>query len=110
MILHVPSAFANVVPTAKLVLKSIRVTKLPASAVPVTVGVRTLVMRSVFDVPLSLLGLSVTPLGAAGAWVSTGKLKRPWLFALPALSVKLPGTTSIIALPLKLAAGVKVAR
>ena len=43
---------------------------MPGSAVPVKVGVLTLVMSSLFELPLSLPGAKVGVEGAAGAWVS----------------------------------------
>jgi len=55
-------------PTATPSLKI--VTVLPASAVPVKVGVATLVMLSVFDEPLSEAAVRSGAEGAAGAAVS----------------------------------------
>ena len=87
VMVHVP-AVATPVPTA--VVPSNRVTVLPVSAVPVKVGVVTLVMLSVLDTPLSDAATRSGADGAAGATVSmvTDKAADAAL-TLPATSVAL---------------------
>ena len=63
------------VPLASAVVPSKRVTVLPASAVPVNVGVLTLVTLSVLEVPLSLAAVRSGAEGAAGAVVSMVMLR-----------------------------------
>src|SRR5690606_28485508 len=55
VMLHMPPV-AVVVPSTVVPSVSYKVTVLPASAVPVTVGVVSLVILSVFEEPLSLAG------------------------------------------------------
>src|SRR5919108_490970 len=82
--LPLPSAVA--VPT--LVAPANRSTVLPASAVPVNVGVVTLVRLSVLEVPLSLAAARSGADGAAGAAVSTVTLRAVEAAeTLPAASV-----------------------
>jgi hypothetical protein len=69
------------------VTPSYKVIVAPASAVPVNVGVVTLVIASVEDEPLSLAAVNVGGVGAAGAVLS---IVRVWLVAepvFPAVSV-----------------------
>ena len=77
-------------PVPITVVPSSKVTVLPASAVPVKVGVVTLVMLSVLDVPLSDAATRSGRVGAAGAVVSmvTDKAADAAL-TLPAASVAL---------------------
>jgi len=66
------------------------VTVLPASAVPVKVGVVTLVILSVLDEPLSLAAVISGVEGAAGAVVSIVMLNAPEATeTFPAASVAL---------------------
>src|SRR5690606_12000244 len=62
---------ATAVPRTVVPSVSYKVTVLPASAVPVTVGVVSLVILSVFEEPLSLAGERSGTEGAAGAIPST---------------------------------------
>ena len=93
------------------VAPSYSVTVAPFSAVPVKVGVLTLVSASALEKPLSLLVSSTGAAGAAGASVSkcsAGVVPAPP--ALPAGSVYEPAATVMLALPLSmLAAGVNTA-
>ena len=107
--LPLPSAVAvpsNVEPSV-----SYRLTVLPASAVPVKVGVVLLVMSSLLDTPVSLAAARSGAEGAAGARVSkvsVGVAPAPPLF--PAVSVYSPAATVMLAVPpLVAAAGVNVA-
>ena len=71
MIVQLPEASATAVPSTVVPLVSNSVTVAPASApLPVTVGVVSLVMLSVFEVPLSDAAIRSGALGAA-ATVST---------------------------------------
>src|SRR5439155_5587247 len=99
VMLYVPSASALLAmlqfPLPSAVSVPIRVppprnicTVLLASAVPVKVGVVTLVMLSVLDVPLSLAAVMSGAEGAAGALVSIVMLRAPEApDTLPAVSV-----------------------
>ena len=62
------------------------VTVLPASAVPVNVGVVTVVILSVLDAPVSLAAVNWGVEGAAGAVVST---KTPLVFGAVKVRVAL---------------------
>lgn len=76
---------ATAVPTG--VTPSYKVTVAPASALPVNVGVVTLVILSMEDEPLSLAAVNAGAVGAAGAVLS---IVRFWLVAepvFPAVSV-----------------------
>ena len=66
VMVHCPAIVAMPVPIT--VVPSNKVTVLPASAVPVKVGVVTLVMLSVLDAPLSEAATRSGTDGAAGAW------------------------------------------
>ncbi len=84
---QLPSA-AVVVPNTVVPSVSFKVTVEPLSAVPVKVGVVTLLISSVFEIPVSLLLLKSGVEGALGAKVS--KLKEGVMPAppvLPAVSV-----------------------
>src|SRR3569832_914188 len=93
--LHTPVvASALAVPSKVVPSVSYSATTAPASAVPVKVGVVTLVMRSVFEAPLSDEVDSVGE-GAAGAAESSVKVKAAELLeVLPATSVWLTTTES----------------
>ena len=67
------------------VLPSNSVTVLPASAVPFTVRVLSLVIRSVVLRPVS--SLTMSSVGVAGGAVSTVMVALPALLVLPATSV-----------------------
>ena len=86
-----PSAVA--VPTAPST-SDVSAMELPASAVPETVGVLTLVMSSVSSVPESLAAARSAALGAAGGVVSmVNSLPVPSKAALPATSVAVAVTS-----------------
>src|SRR5437588_2658497 len=89
--LPLPSAVA--VPT--LVAPANRSTVLPASAVPVKVGVVTLVILSVLELPLSLAAVISGVEGAAGAALSSVKVSAVPVKVLPALSVAVAWTVYV---------------
>lgn len=84
------------VPLPTAVVPSKIVTVLPASAVPVNVGVVTLVSLSVFDVPESLAAARSGVEGAAGAVVSIVILNAPEVAeTFPAASVAVAVTLCV---------------
>ena len=86
VIIHAPLPLATAAP--RIVAPSLSVTVLPAAAVPLTVGVVSLVTLSVAEVPLSEPAARSGVDGAAGAAVSIVRLSAAEAtLSLPAASV-----------------------
>ncbi len=85
---------ATVLPRTVTPSVSNRVMVVPAEAVPLTTGMLALVMRSVFEMPVSLVSDRVGTLGLIAGIVSTAtNTPKVAVFGLPAASVKRPEPT-----------------
>ena len=71
VMLQLPPASATAVPRTVLPSESYNVTRVPASACPLMVGVVSLVMSSLEEDPVSEAESRSSPVGAVGAAVST---------------------------------------
>ena len=81
---------ASAVPVPTTVVPSYSVTVLPASAVPLKVGVVSLVLPPLATLPITgaVLSLALVMVGIPGARVSTVKLSDAlWPLSLPAVSL-----------------------